>query len=120
MRELLEKRGPGYVPPESELEALFVAVLEAYGLPLPTKQLWAGGENPVGRVDFAYREAKLLIECDSRTHHTALLDWEADIDRRAELVAAGWRVIQVTWHQLVHEPEKVVARIRRALCTAAG
>ena len=119
MRVLLEKRGPGYVPPESELEALLLAVIEAYDLPLPVKQLWAGGARPVGRVDFAYPEAKLLIECDSRRHHTAMLDWEADIERRAELVAAGWRVLQITWHQLVHEPEKVVARIRQALRTTA-
>lgn len=120
MRDLLEERGPGYVPPASDLEDLFVAVCEAFGLPPAERQLWAGGEAPVGRVDFAYPKAKLLIECQSRRHHTSLLDVEADIDRRAELVAAGWSIMEVTWHQLVHEPEKVAARIRRALRTASG
>jgi len=120
MRKLLAQWNPGEAPPASELEDLFLSVLDAYGVPQPVRQLNAGGEAWIGRVDFAYREAKLLIECDSRSYHTAVLDWQDDIDRRAELVAAGWRIMQVTWYQLMHEPEKVVRRIRTALRHAAA
>jgi len=119
MRELLDARGPGYVPTESELEDLFFSVLESYGMELPARQVRAGGDTPVGRIDYIYREAKLLIECDSRRYHTQILDWEAGVARRAKLVAAGWRVIEVTWYRLVHEPEQVVAEIRDALRAAA-
>jgi len=43
MRQLLSDMGQGYVPTESELEDLVMAVLEAAGLPLPTKQRNVGG-----------------------------------------------------------------------------
>ena len=115
MREMLEKRGPGYVPPASELEALYVAVAEAFALPRADRQVRLGGNDLVGRVDFYYRAAKLVVEADSRRHHDSLLDREADSRRRGELAAAGWRLIPVTWWQLVHEPEVVSATIRRAL-----
>ena len=120
MRRLVAERGPGYVPPDSELEALYLAVADAYGVARPDQQVRLGGEETVGRVDFYYRAAKLVVEADSRRHHETVLDREADIRRRAQLVAAGWRVIQVTWWQLVNEPEAVMAAIRRALVVPAS
>ena len=95
-------------------------MLDAHNVPHPVRQLAAGGEQPVGRVDFAYRSARLLIELDSRKHHTALSDRENDRRRDNELMAAGWRVIRITWWDLVNEPERVVALLRTALAAAAA
>ena len=114
MRELLDARGPGYVPPASELEARFVEVCDAYGVEPFDKQVWVGGEAPVGRVDFIDRACKLLVECQSREHHAGWLAQEADMARRAELVAAGYRILEITYRQLVHEPENTVRRLRDA------
>ena len=111
MRRLMAERGEGYVATESELEDLVRAVLERYGIPLPERQRVLGDDHPVGRVDFVYLEARLVIEADSRRHHTALLDADQDRWRDLELTAAGFRVIRVTWHQLVHEPERFVAAL---------
>ena len=113
MRRLMAERGEGYVATESELEDLVRAVLERYGLPLPERQRVLGDDHPVGRVDFVYLDARLVIEADSRRHHTALLDADQDRWRDLELTAAGFRVIRVTWHQLVHEPERFVAALAR-------
>jgi hypothetical protein len=120
MRRLVAARGEGYMPPESELEALVLEVLEAHGLPAPVRQLhvW-GGERPVGRVDLGYPPTPVLIEAQSKRFHSSLSDWEADLARFAEAAAGGRLVIPVTWHQLVHEPEAFAERVRHAL-RAAG
>src|SRR5437764_7595824 len=56
MRQLLSDIGSCYVPTESELEDLVIAVLEAAGLLLPDRQRNVGGTTtPIGRVDFLYR-----------------------------------------------------------------
>ncbi len=115
MRRLIAERGEGYVATESELEDLLRAVLERYGLAQPERQRVLGGEVAVGRVDFVYLDARLVIEADSRRHHTALLDADRDRWRDLELLAAGFRVIRVTWQQLVQDPERFVDALSRAL-----
>jgi hypothetical protein len=116
MRRLVASRGDGYVPTESELEALAVEVLVARDLPAPARQVsvW-GGDRPVGRVDLGYPGTPVLIEAQSRRHHLSLPDWEADLARIAEAAAGGWAMIPVTWYQLVHEPDDFVRRVRQAL-----
>lgn len=109
MRRLLDERSEGYVPPASELEACFIALLRRLGLPEPQRQVDVGGEDGwIGRVDFAYPDARLVIELDSRRHHTAKVDVEADAVRDARLRAAGWRVERFSWSD-IRAPERIVA-----------
>jgi hypothetical protein len=116
MRRLLEERTEGYVAPASELEARFRDIMRAAGLPPPVRQLDVGdAERWIGRVDVAYPACRLLIELDSRRHHTALLDREADAARDSALVGAGWRVVRFTWADLVERPDEVVDQVRRLL-----
>lgn len=119
MRRLLDDRSAGYVATESELEDLLLAVLAARGVPLPERQVEVGDdEQPIGRVDFVYRPERLVLEADSRRHHTALMDWAHDRRRDARLAASGWRVIRVTWSDLVDRPDEVAATVRQALRVA--
>jgi very-short-patch-repair endonuclease len=112
LRELLAVRTDDYVPPASELEALLLAVLDGAGIPRPERQQWVGGTTaPVGRVDFVYRAARVVIEADSRRYHSAWLDVQADHRRDLLLNVAGWRIIRVNWHQLIAEPELFVAAV---------
>jgi very-short-patch-repair endonuclease len=115
MRELLAERSDGYVAPASELEARFLRVVRRAGLPEPVRQLDVGDGAWVGRVDFAYPLAGVLIELDGRRYHSAKLDLESDRLRDNRLMAAGWRVLRVTWPQLHGRPDEVVALVRRAL-----
>ncbi len=95
---LLAERADGHVPPTSELEARFVSLVRSAGLPEPIRQLDSGdGDGRVGRVDFAYPRLGLLIELDGRRHHYSKLDFESLRARDNRLVAAGWRVIRLTW-----------------------
>jgi hypothetical protein len=115
-RALLEERGVGYVPPESELEALLIGVLTAAGLPAPARQVWLGREYGItGRVDFVYREARVVIEADSRRYHSSFTDAERDRWRDNELAVQGWRVLRVTWWQLKRRPDEFVALVHAAL-----
>lgn len=116
MRELLEARGEGYVASNSELEALGRRVISQAGLPSPGVERNLGdAQEWMGRVDLVYLESKLVIELDSRRHHTALLDRRADRTRDNKLMADGWRVLRFTWDDLVERPQEVATQIRRAL-----
>jgi very-short-patch-repair endonuclease len=116
MRRLLEERCDGYVATESELEDLLIAVLTAYGVALPVRQVPLGdADDRIGRVDFVYPVPRVVVEADGRRHHSALLDAEADRWRDLELAAAGFVVLRVTWHQLVYEPQRFIAALRKVL-----
>jgi hypothetical protein len=115
-RLVLGVRTADYVAPASELEALVLAVLDSAGIPPPDRQEWVGGTRaPAGRVDFAFRDARVVVEADSRRHHSNWLDVQADHRRDLLLTAAGWRVLRVNWHQLVEDPGLFVAAIRTIL-----
>ena len=116
MRRILDDRSDAYVPVESELEARFVDLVRDADLPEPVRQLNVGDDsNWIARVDFAYPEAKLLLELDGRRHHSAKLDAEADLRRDARLAQAGWRTARIRWDEVVDHPDQVVVRIRRLL-----
>ncbi len=109
MRRILDERSTGYVPPASELEACFLAILARYDLPQPERQLDVGdAEGWIGRVDFAYPEVKLLIELDSYRFHSSKLDQEADAARDRRLRVAGWRVERFGWSDVSH-PQRILA-----------
>jgi very-short-patch-repair endonuclease len=117
MRRILDERGEGFVATESELEDLLLAVIAANGLPLPEKQRVLGGETPAGRVDFFYAAVRLVIEADSRKHHTALLDRRNDQNRDLDLAAAGFGILRVTYWDLVHQPERFIAALKAKLAS---
>jgi very-short-patch-repair endonuclease len=122
MREILGERDAHYVPPASELEALFRELLRLAGLPDPERQVDVGDSDGwIGRVDFGYPLLRVLIELDGRRFHSALLDRRADARRDRRLRAAGWReVVRISWFDVVHQPELVVALLSRLLAEAAA
>ncbi|MBV8692747.1 MAG: DUF559 domain-containing protein [Actinobacteria bacterium] len=119
MHKVLLKRGPGYIAPESELEARFIDLLEQYGIEQPERQVNLGAEEWIGRVDFLYRRAKLIIELDGRVGHDGELDRTRDRLRDRALTAAGFHIMHVKWEDLVLNPAGVVADIRTVLARAA-
>ena len=115
MRRLLDERGSGYVAPASELEARYLALTRAAGLPDPVRQHDVGDEQDwMGRSDYAYPPVRVLVELDSRRHHLAKLDFEADRARDNTRVAAGWRPLRFTWRMVTTSPRRVVDVLHRA------
>jgi very-short-patch-repair endonuclease len=69
----------------------------------------------LARVDLAYPDVLLAIEADGYRYHSGRVAWQRDLERRNALTSRGWRVIHVTWKDVVLEGERVAADIRRAL-----
>jgi hypothetical protein len=122
MRAILDERPDTYVAPGSDLEARFLELLRAAGLPEPVRQLNVGGdEDWIGRVDSGYPALRLLFELDGRAHHTAKLDRESDARRDALLRKAGWRHVErIGWYEVTEQPDELVARLRRLLAALAA
>jgi very-short-patch-repair endonuclease len=96
----------------SVLESLFrVLVLEA-GLARPSSQVTFKG---VGRVDFCWKEFRLIVECDGRVWHDPDDARHTDRRRDNKLVLQSWRVLRYTWADVVHDPDRVIAELRAAL-----
>lgn len=108
LRELLDNR-PAFT--RSEAEARLLAVLRAAGLAPTAVNARIGPYE----VDFLWRPNCLVVEFDGYAYHSNRAAFERDRTRDAELQARGYRVIRVTWRQLVAEPEAVITRIAQAL-----
>lgn len=117
LRSLLDSGEMDSPIPGSPFERRFIQFLGRRRLPPAERQfvIEDGNGNFVARVDFAYPELKVAIECDSKKHHFGRGDWESDVERRSRLAAFGWLVIHVSWDMLVNRPDELEALIRGAL-----
>lgn len=104
----------------SVLESLCRVLLAAHGLH-PTTQLRVhGAPGLIGRVDFAFEEQRVVLECDGRRWHDPDDPRCKDRWRDNELTRAGWRVLRVTWDDVVHSPAYVVQLVRDTLAAVAS
>jgi very-short-patch-repair endonuclease len=109
-RAIAEEARQGLGVVRSELEERFQAFLLNARLPAPvTNTLIEGYE-----VDGVWPKRRLVVELDGRRAHGRVHAFEADRERDRVLAAAGWRVVRITWRQLV-ETEEEVERDLRAL-----
>ena len=119
-RKLIEEVSPGYAAPESVMEERMIALLNEGGLPIPTSQMPLPWRSPTkGRVDFAYEDARVIIECDGRRWHTTMEAFESDRRRDNLAQLNGWRVLRFTWNDLNETPARVLFQIAQALRLAA-
>ena len=114
MRDLLERRGDDYVPPASNLERRFETILERACEPRMRRQVDSGADRWVGRVDFRDPDMPLIVEVQSETYHSSLVDTEHDARRLASLRAAGFTVVEVTDEQVWYRSDEVVEAVRAA------
>jgi very-short-patch-repair endonuclease len=110
LRTYLDERGPGYVPPASNLESRVKQILLAAGIAVRC-QVDSGGDRWTGRVDFRCDDWP-VIEVQSEAHHSALVDSLADEQRLAALRAAGFEVVEL-WDTLVWSDADAVVRAVR-------
>lgn len=110
----------GYVPARSELEDRALDRLGAHGIPPPevNVRLELGGRRI--RPDLLWRDRRVVVELDGRRWHSDPLSRQDDDERQALLEAQGYRVLRITWRQLVGEPARTLKRIRSALSDPAA
>lgn len=114
MREILDRRPPGRIPPASGLEGRFEQVLRDHGLPEMRRHVDCGGLAWDGRVDFRDRFLPLIVEILSERYHASLLDREADAARFEALTRNGFLVVPVWDTEVWNHPIVVIDRIRMA------
>lgn len=110
LRALLN-RGSAAVLTRSEAEERFLALVRKAQLPVPDVNVRLAGYE----VDVLWREERLIVEVDGFAFHSSRAAFERDRLRDAELQAQGFRIIRVTWRQIVDHPEAMLVRITKAL-----
>lgn len=118
LESILNLRADGAVT-ESWLEREFLRLVEQAGLPIPACQARIDSRGAfAARVDFLYEDLRLVIEVSGYRHHSTREQMSADARRRADLVSAGYTVLEFSYDQVVKEPGYVVDRVRSALTRA--
>jgi very-short-patch-repair endonuclease len=95
----------------SEAEERLLALIRKAGLPAPEVNALVARHT----VDFLWRDRRLIVEVDGYRFHSTRSAFERDRVRDAELIAAGFRVVRITWRQLTEQPLTIVARLAQAL-----
>jgi very-short-patch-repair endonuclease len=112
LRAALTARSAGATRTRSDMEELFIRVLDHSALPRPQTNVQVPG---VGEVDCAWPEARLVLELDSRAAHATPAAFENDRERDRLLQTVGWRAVRVTWRQLTEDRVRLVADVRTLL-----
>lgn len=114
VRAMLGRPEPAGVT-ETEIEELFVALLDAHGLPRPLFNATLPLRGKLLRPDCMWPEQRLIAELDGRAVHGTEQAFEDDRQRDRVLLAEGWRSTHVTWRQLHEEPAEIAADLRAQL-----
>jgi very-short-patch-repair endonuclease len=95
----------------SEAERRLLDLIRRAQLPLPETNVRVLGHE----VDALWPAQRLIVEIDGFDAHGTRAAFERDRARDARLVAAGYRVIRITWRQLHDEPARTIAQLAAAL-----
>ncbi|MEA2146851.1 MAG: hypothetical protein QOG59_2438, partial [Solirubrobacteraceae bacterium] len=95
----------------SAAERVLLRLLREAGLPAPRTNVRVAGSV----VDAFWPEHNLIVEIDGFAVHGHRAAFERDRARGQALLAAGYRVMRITWRQLVQQPSLVVANLAAAL-----
>jgi len=111
LAELIQRHDPGTTRTRSDLEERMLSLLHRFRLPTPEVNATVEGYE----VDFVWRKERLIVETDGWAAHGTRTAFERDRRRDADLLAAGWRVLRISYERLTREPEWVAERIAEAL-----
>jgi hypothetical protein len=95
----------------SELEDMFVAFCERYGLPTPLTNVKLAGYT----VDAYFPDHGVIVEIDSWDFHKDRASFEDNRDRDADTLAAGLITVRITDRRMKHTPEEEATRLHRIL-----
>jgi len=117
LRRLLDGRDDAAL--ESRLEVKVWRLLRGAGL-RPVRQYEVRCGERTYRLDFAWPKFKVAVEADGFSAHGGTrIKFVADRRRAADLAAATWTVIPVTWDECTGNPGGVIQRVGASLLHAA-
>lgn len=100
----------------SEAEARLLGLIRDADLPEPRANVSVHGHE----IDFFWPRPGVAVEVDGFAFHRSRRAFAADRRRDADLLAAGLRVMRLTWEQIVHEPGKTLVTLAQALARSSG
>jgi very-short-patch-repair endonuclease len=109
LTQFLNPRAGG--PTRSEFEDAFIEFARQYGLPAPVTNTHVHGYE----VDALFREQRVIVELDGAEFHLDRHAFESDRDRDADLLAAGYVTVRITWERLTHQPAREAKRLHTIL-----
>ena len=114
------RRAAGFVDHRSgsALESVTRLLFLAHGLE-PELQVGIYDGAFVARVDFLFRDERLVVETDGFAYHRDAASFQADRRRHNALLYAGFRVVRFSWSDVLNRPDYVIATVKRLL-SAAG
>jgi very-short-patch-repair endonuclease len=115
LRRLLALQQPGDAALESPLEVKVWRLLRRSTMPLPVRQHWVATARGNYRLDLAWPDRHVAIECDGWDAHGGRVAWKRDRRRLGAVGAMGWRLIPVTWDDVTREPRETLALIEQLL-----
>jgi very-short-patch-repair endonuclease len=115
LRLAIELHDPAEQETRSELEKKLLRIFKWGRLDLPEVNGHLVVDGISMMPDFLWRDARLIVEADSRRVHGTATAFEKDRQRDQRLVAAGWTVIHATWHQVTQEPMRLLQTLRGLL-----
>jgi very-short-patch-repair endonuclease len=105
----------GQPPAEYTLEVKVARLLRRSALPQPVRQHRVRIFGRGYRLDFAWPQLRVALECDGRMYH----EFQRDRTRWRQLGASGWRVLPVTWADATHRWPTILRELNAALASAA-
>jgi hypothetical protein len=109
VKAVLSEHYIGRTRTASENEELFLSITRSLGLPDPECNQFIAlpDGGPAIKVDFVWREQRVIVEADSQKWHGSRQRQEIDRRRDQRLTAAGWTVIRTTWRQMTYRPDEL-------------
>jgi len=100
---------------ESRPESLLRVLLVEAGFPPPQANyvVVSTESGARRRLDLAWPDARVVVEYQG-DYHRDKAQWRADMQRRRELEAAGWTVIEANWDDIV-DPSHLLRLLSRRL-----
>jgi very-short-patch-repair endonuclease/predicted transcriptional regulator of viral defense system len=100
----------------SEAEARFLALVRTARLPEPEVNAWIPLPEGSGyRPDFLWRERRLIVEVDSRSHHAHRQAFEHDRRRDRRLLRAGFVTARFPAREVMRRRADVTRELRSLL-----
>ena len=116
VRAVLRDRREGATVTKSDLEEMFLTLVDAAGLPRPEINVLIEGYE----VDAVWRRQRLVVELDGRDTHGTPTAFERDRERDRVLHVAGWRPVRLTYRQMRDHARAVETDVRLLLAAMPG
>ena len=117
MRMVLGHLGQGYVPPESELEAVGMTLLDGLGFEWQVEI--SDEEGYLRRVDGINRPARLVVEFDGAQHRREP-QRSLDLHGDRRLGRLGLEVVRIGWDDVTTHGDATRAAVAARIVAAAA